>query len=106
MQGVVVLGCGAVIATRPTLDTIEEEELQVVRLHDFVSRQWSDLAWIHRLDQVGGYQDDQFLLDAVVRRIAEERSDDGQVTQPRDALRLAIERQLQQARDGQRLTLP
>src|SRR5262249_27841322 len=76
VEGIVVLGGGPEISAGAALDAVEEVELQVVGGLDLVARSRRHLPGVHRVDQVGRYQYDQLLLDAIAGGIAKEGSQD------------------------------
>src|SRR5262249_61670029 len=60
---------------------------------------------MERFDEIRRHQDDQLLLQTVMRSVTEERTKNRQVTQPRNARGLRVQGELQEASNRQRLAL-
>jgi hypothetical protein len=96
-QRIIPVGSRPVVGTRSTFDAIEQVEFVVGWLFDFFAGQRKGFSGRGRRYHEWGDQYQQFLLDAAMAGVTEERSKVGQVTQSWNARRLGVERNLEEA---------
>ena len=95
----------AVIDHAPALHAVEQIELQIARLEKIGTGKRRTLLRFERMHQLRGDEHDQLLFG--VRRAveAEERADNGQITEERHARRVGAETVLDESGHGQGLPL-
>ena len=96
---------GAEVAPCSTFEASQEIELQVIRVFDFCSGQWSYLVFIHGRHKIRRDEDEQFLFGTLMRGVTEQRTDVRQITQQRNPFRVRVQRDLHQAGQCERLAL-